>query len=438
MSAGTRRQRWAGGRKSAVGWALYDWANSPFTTVVTTFIFAAYFAEAVAPDKMVGASQWAFTQGAAAFVMAILSPILGAIADHGKGRKAWIVFWTLVMAAASAALWWGAPGADSTALVLAAAFVGVISFEMGIVFYNAMLPGLAPASRIGRLSGWSWGLGYFGGLACLVLMLFLFVLPDAAPFGLDRDSAEHIRIAGPVVALWALVFSLPLFFFTADAPGAGLPMGKAAVAGLRELRNTLVQVRKHANIARYLVARIFYIDGLNTIFAVGAIYAAAVFGMDTEQVLMFGILVNITAGIGAFAFAWLDDWLGAKPTILIGVAGVTAAGIPMLLIDDKAWFYILGGVMGLFFGPAQAASRSLMGLLAPKGREAEMFGLYAFAGKSTAFLGPWLFGVVTLAAGPRWGMATVVPFLVVGALILLTVDGGRPARERVDPEAPSR
>ena len=420
----TARSIWTGGRKSAFGWALYDWANSPFTTVVTTFIFAAYFAQAVASDPDTGGAQWAFMQGAAAFLIAIISPILGAIADHGAGRKAWVLFWTLVMVVASAALWWGAPVVESTMLVLAAAFIGVVGFEMGLVFYNAMLPGLAPASHIGRLSGWSWGLGYIGGLACLVLLLFVFVQPAVAPFGLDKSAAEHIRIAGPVVALWALVFSLPLFFFTADTPGTGLPMGRAVGAGLRELRNTLVNVRKHANVARFLVARIFYVDGLNTVFAMGAIYAAAIFGMDVPEVLMFGILVNITAGIGAFGLAWLDDWLGAKPTILIGVLGVAATGVPMLLIGDKTWFFILGGVIGLFFGPAQAASRSLMGHLAPKGQEAEMFGLYAFAGKSTAFLGPWLYGVVvTMGAGHRWAMATVIPFLVVGALVLLTVDG---------------
>ena len=423
MAAGTRDSIWTGGRRSAFGWALYDWANSPFTTVVTTFIFAAYFVEAIAADRTVGASQWAFVHGAAAFIVAILSPVLGAVADRGRGRKAWIVFWTLLMVAASAALWWGAPGAGSTTLVLTAAFVGAVAFEMGIVFYNAMLPGLAPPSHIGRLSGWSWGLGYIGGLACLAILLFVFVQPERTPFGLDRAAAEHIRISGPVVALWVLVFSLPLFFLTADVPGAGLSIGRSVGVGMRELSASLVNVRKHRNIARFLIARIFYIDGLNTIFAVGAVYAAAVFGLNIEEVLLFGILINITAGIGAFAFAWLDDRLGPKPVVLFGIIGVVSCGVPILLIGDKTWFYILGGIMGVFFGPAQAASRSLMGQLAPKGREAEMFGLYAFAGKSTAFLGPWLYGVVVLAVGHRWGMATVMPFLIVGALILLTVDG---------------
>lgn len=413
---------WLGGRKSAIGWALYDWANSPFTTVVTTFIFAAYFASAIAADKTVGASQWAFTQGLAAFAIAIISPILGAIADHGKGRKAWIVFWTLVMIAGSAALWWGAPGQGSTMLVLTAAFIGVLGFELAIVFYNAMLPGIAPESHVGRLSGWAWGLGYFGGLACLILLLFVFVQPATAPFGLDKAAAEHVRIAGPIVALWALVFSLPLFLLTPDTRGGGLPMGRAVGAGLRELKNTFVNVRKYANIVRFLIARIFYVDGLNTIFAVGAIYAAAIFGMATDEIIIFGILLNITAGIGAFGLAWLDDLIGAKPTILVGLLGVIGFGIPLLFIESKLWFYILGAGIGLFFGPAQSASRSLMARLAPKGQEAEMFGLYAFAGKSTAFLGPWIFGLVTLYFGHRWGMATVMPFLIIGALILMTVD----------------
>ena len=266
-----------------------------------------------------------------------------------------------------------------------------------------MLPGLAPASHIGRLSGWSWGLGYIGGLACLVLLLFVFVQPQVAPFGLDKSAAEHIRIAGPIVAAWALVFSLPLFFLTADTPGAGLPMGRAVGAGLRTLGNTLANVRKHANIARFLIARIFYVDGLNTIFAVGAIYAATVFGMGTAEVLIFGIIVNVTAGLGAFAFAWLDDRLGAKSTVLLGVAGVTVCGIPMLFVDDKTWFYVLGGIMGLFFGPAQAASRSLMSHLAPRGQEAEMFGLYAFCRKMHGLSRPLDFRRRHPGRGPALG-----------------------------------
>ena len=432
--AGTAVQAAApAGRRAVFSWSLYDWANSPFTTVVTTFIIANYFSEAVAANNTDGAAQWGFMQGLAALIIAILAPVLGAIADRGGGRKPWIGVFTGVMILAAAALWWGYPKsggeAGSTAVVLWAAGIGVIGFELAIVFYNAMLPGLVSERRIGRVSGWAWGLGYLGGLACLALLLFVFVQPAVAPFGLDKSAAEHVRIAGPVVAIWTLVFCLPLFLFTPDVKGPGMAPGPAVRAGLGELWGTIKSVRRYRSILRFLIARLFYIDGLNTIFAVGAIYAGAVFGMQTAEVIVFGILLNVTAGLGAFAFGWLDDKIGAKPTILLALVGVLAFGIPMLVIESKLWFYILGAMIGLFFGPAQSASRSLMARLCPKGKENEMFGLYAFSGKSTAFLGPWMFALVTTFAGHRWGMATVMPFLVIGALILLTVD-----TKKVDPD----
>lgn len=417
------------GKLGVFSWSVYDWANSPFTTVVTTFIIANYFSEAIAANNTVGAAQWGFMQGAAALAIALLSPVLGAIADRGGRRKPWLAVFTILMIVGSAALWWATPETGSTSIVLWASAIGVIGFEVAIVFYNAMLPGLVHESRIGRVSGWAWGLGYAGGLVCLIILLFVFVMPETAPFGLDKSTAEHVRIAGPFVAIWTAVFCLPIFLFTPDTRGTGVPAGRAVREGLAELWTTIATIRQHRSIVRFLLARLFYIDGLNTIFAVGAIYAGAEFGMKTQDVIIFGILLNVTAGLGAFAFGWIDDWIGAKPTILIALVGVLTFGIPMLVIESSLWFYILGGAIGLFFGPAQSASRSLMARLVPPGKENEMFGLYAFSGKSTAFLGPWIFALVTTFAGHRWGMASVMPFLVVGALILLTVN-----TRKVDPD----
>ena len=165
-----------------------------------------------------------------------------------------------------------------------------------------------------------------------------------------------------------------------------------------------------------------YIDGINMLFIFGGIYAAGTFGMDLAQVAMFGLLLNATAGVGAFAFGWIDDVIGAKPTVLIALVGIVAVGIPILMVESTLWFWILGAVLGIFFGPAQAASRSLMARLAPTGMETEMFGLYALSGKATAFIGPWLVGMVTLATGSqRWGLATVLPFVIAGGVLLLTV-----------------
>lgn len=425
-------------KRGVLAWCLYDWANSPFTAVVTSFIIAAWFAGAVAADPVSGQSQWAFMQGAVALAIAVLAPFMGAIADNAGKRKPWIFWLTLVMSLACAALWFaepkvatGADGTGSVLVVLLAVGVATLGSELAIVFYNAMLPGLVSPRYVGRVSGWAWGLGYFGGLTALVILLFTFIQGDPPPFGLDKVSHEHIRISGPFVALWTMVFMLPLLFWTPDRAPPGKPIGQAVSAGARQLWRTIVQARQYPQVWRFLLARLLYIDGVNTIFVMGGIFAATVHGMKVEEVLMLGIALNITAGIGAFGFAWLDDHLGAKQTILIGVAGILAIGVPLIILESTLAFFILASAFGLFFGPVQAASRSLMARLAPGGMEAEMFGLYAFSGKATAFAGPWLVGIVTLATdSARLGIAVALPFVLVGGLLLwLTVDTPAPAKD---------
>jgi UMF1 family MFS transporter len=307
-------------------------------------------------------------------------------------------------------------------LALVAMAVGTVGFELGTVFYNAMLPGLARPERIGRISGWAWGLGYAGGLVCLGLALVAFVLPAHPLFGLDKSSAEHVRATMLLTAGWFALFCLPLFLFVPDRPATGRGLVAAVGDGLAQLVRTFRDLRRHANIARFLLAKMIYIDGLNTLFAFGGIYAAGSFGMSLEQVLIFGIALNVTAGLGAAGFAWVDDWIGAKPTILIALAATTLLGIAILLVDDIVWFWVLGLAIGIFLGPTQAASRSMMARLAPPELATEFFGLYALAGKATAFFGPWALAIATTAFdSQRAGMATIPPFLVLGFLLLLWV-----------------
>lgn len=421
--AGAARPNWRG----IVGWCLYDWANSPFPAIVMTFVIPAYFTDAVAADPATATSQWGFMTSMSALAIALFSPLLGAIADQGRGRKPWLAGCTALVVAASAGLWFVRPDMADSLLLLWLVALGIVGFELGMVFYNAMLPGLAPPCMLGRVSGWAWGLGYFGGLAGLVVVLFGIVLPDPAPFGLDHAAAEHVRITGPVVALWLALFCLPVFLWTPDRAGGGLAAGAAIVAGARTLVRTLAVLPRHRRLWRFLLAHMIYADGINTLFAFGGLYAAGTFGMPVEEVIAFGLLLNATAGLGAFAFAWVDDWIGARPTVLIGLVAITAIGIPLLMVETKLAFWILGGALGIFFGPVQAASRSLMARIAPPGLETEMFGLYALSGKVTAFAGPLLVGAVTAATGSqRWGLAAVLPFLAVGGLLLLTVRGERP------------
>ena len=279
---------------------------------------------------------------------------------------------------------------------------------------------ITPKERLGRLSGWGWGLGYAGGLSCLVIALFAFVQGDPPLLGLDKASAEHVRVIGPMVAIWFAVFCIPLFLFVPDAPSAGLRPAVAACEGIATLIATLKRVRDYRQVAWFLLARVFYVDGMNTMFAFGGIYAAGTFGMTIAEIIQFGIALNLSAGLGAAGFAWLDDRMGAKKTIAIALTGLIALGIALLLVETKMWFWIIGVPLGLFMGPAQASSRSLMARIAPAELRTEMFGLFAFSGKATAFMGPAILGVVTVAMdSQRAGMATIVVFLTVGLAILL-------------------
>jgi UMF1 family MFS transporter len=409
-------------RRAILAWCFFDWANSAFPTVVQTFLFSAYFTSYVAANPEAGTAAWGHATGWAAILIALLSPLLGAIADVGGRRKPWLAALTVLTVAATATLWFVRPDPAFALLGLVAMALGTVGFELGTVFYNAMLPTLVGHERVGRISGWAWGLGYAGGLACLAVALLAFVLPAHPLFGLDKGSAEQVRAAMLLTAVWFALFSLPLFLFVPDRAATGRGLGAAIREGLTQLMRTFRDLRRHANIARFLLAKMIYIDGLNTLFAFGGIYAAGSFGMSLEQVLIFGIALNVTAGLGAAGFAWVDDWIGAKPTILIALAATTLLGVAILLVDDVVWFWVLSLGIGIFLGPTQAASRSMMARLAPPKLATEFFGLYALAGKATAFFGPWALAAATTAFdSQRAGMATIPPFLVLGFLLLLWV-----------------
>ncbi|MBS28115.1 MAG: MFS transporter [Alphaproteobacteria bacterium] len=399
-------------RRGAAAWCFYDWANSPYPAIVLTFVIPAYFANGVVQDPALATQWWAIMTGTAAFVIALASPILGSIADQGRRRKPWLAVFTLIMAAGSACLWFVRPELSDAMLLLVLVGVSVVAFELSMVFYNALLPNLVPIRWLGRVSGWAWGLGYIGGVGGLLFVLFCL---DVA-----SGNVAGVRLSGPVVAVWLLVFCLPLFVWTRDPRGRGLAAGPAIRAGMRELRTTLGNLTRYPQLWRYLLARMIFADGINTLFAFGGVYAAGTFGMSVPEVIVFGLVLNVTAGAGAFAFGWIDDWIGARRTILIGLTGLVVVGVPLLLVESKLAFIILGAGLGIFFGPVQAASRSLMARIIPPGTEGEMFGLYALSGKITAFAGPWIVALVTAVTGSqRWGMASVLPFLIVGGLMLL-------------------
>ena len=285
-----------------------------------------------------------------------------------------------------------------------------------------MLADIAPRRMWGRISGWGWGLGYAGGLVCLIFCLLAFIQTDNPLFGVSKDNAEHVRATVLVVAVWCAVFCLPLFLFTPDRPSSGLSLRQSVRQGIATLVATLKKIRDYKQAFRFLIARMIYTDGLNTLFAFGGIYAAGTFGMDVAEVIQFGIALNVTAGLGAAAFAILDDRIGAKPVIAIALVCLIALSAAALMVEDKQTFFLVGLGIGAFLGPVQASSRTMMARLAPAELRTEFFGLYVFSGKATAFIGPLVLGWVTLAFdSQRAGMATIIVFLVVGLLLLQRV-----------------
>ena len=409
-------------RRAVASWCFYDWANSAFPTVIGTFIFGTYFTKAIAETPEIGAAQWGWALGVAGVAVAVLSPIFGAIADQGGRRKPWLGGFTALCVLTTALLWYATPEASSVLWALTFVALASAAFEFTMVFYNAMLPEIAPESHVGRVSGWGWGLGYVGGLLALALCLVGFVQTDTPWFGLSKEDAENVRAVVLLVAVWYAVFSAPLFLFTPDRPSTGLSVPASIRAGLRELAQTIREVRQYGNILWFLVARMLYTDGLGTLFAFGGIYAAGTFGLPLGEVIMFGLALNVTAGLGAAGFAWLDDRIGAKPVIIVSLLALIGFGTALLVVESLAWFWGLGIALGIFVGPAQSASRSLMARLAPEAIRTEMFGLYAFSGKATGFLGPIALAAVTTATGSqRVGMGVIIVFFAVGLLLLLRV-----------------
>ena len=418
----------ARGRLGRVSWALYDWANSSFAAIISTFVFPAYFARQVAENETLGTAYWGQTVGIAGLLVALCAPLLGAIADRSGRRKPWIALFTLLCVLATGALWWITPDSRSILPAMLLAGLATLAAEFAEVFYNAMLPSLTRYDRLGRWSGWAWGLGYAGGIGSLLLALFGFV-QEQAWFDLPRTGSEHVRATFVLVAVWYAVFALPLFLFTPDETTKPMALARAAREGLTQLRDSIRQVRAYAPLLRFLLARLLFIDGLATIFTFGGVYAAGTFGMNEERVLLFGIALNVTAGLGAAAFAWIDDRFGSKRTILISLVGLIIPGSLLLVVESTTLFWVFGMLLGIFVGPVQAAGRSYLARTAPIHLRNQMFGLFAFSGKATAFLGPLLVGWITAWYGSqRAGMSVIILLLLAGFLVMLSVpEEGREA-----------
>ncbi|HLA63215.1 MAG TPA: MFS transporter, partial [Rhodothermales bacterium] len=416
-------------RDRVLAWALYDVANSSFTTLIVTFIYSRYFVGYMGEPGEDLTPLWSTGVAITAFTVALLSPLLGAIADRGGYRKRFLLSFSATCVAATAALAFLEPGQAATAIVLFV--VANIAFEMSGAFYDSFLPDLVPQEKIGRVSGLGWGLGYVGGIAALLIALYGFVQNDgplyraiAEPLGLALDGGASVRATTLLVAVWFAVFTVPFALLVPEPRVAGTPaQGNALLAGFKQLATSFREIRRYRQIVRLIVARLIYNDGMVVIFSMGSIFALQVYGFTTEETIMFGIALNVAAGIGALTFGFLDDKIGGRNTILFSLVGLTAAGTLAVLGQTRLTFWIAALFVGLLVGPNQSASRSLLGRFVPNDKEAEFFGFFAFSGKATAFLGPLLYAQFSSRFGShRYGMAVSVLFFIVGGLLLLRVN----------------
>ena len=440
-------------RRAVVSWIMFDWAAQPYFTLITVFVFAPYFASRVAPDPATGQALWGFATAAAGLIIALLSPILGAVADASGRRKPWIAAFGLMLVIGSTLMWVAEPGNPSAVLPVLLAFgIATIGVEFATVFNNAMMPTLVPPDKIGRLSGTGWATGYIGGILSLVLVLgFLAANPDTGKtlfglvplFGLDPVMHEGDRISGPLTGLWFVVFVLPMFLFTPDYPARNR-LRDAVRIGLSDLRATLKALPSRGSLMAFLIANMIYTDGLVSLFAFGGIYAAGTFGWNTIQIGTFGILLAAAGTLGAWLGGKFDDLLGSKTVIYASLTILLAAVASVLMISPDSIFFmpveppqrgaplfsaaaeraylLLGFLIGFAAGPLQAASRSLLIQMAPKDSVAQYFGLFALTGKVTAFVGPLLIGFVTaVTANQKAGMAVLLLFFVAGLVLLSRV-----------------
>jgi UMF1 family MFS transporter len=448
-------------RKRIWGWYFFDWASQPFHTLLLTFVFGPYFA-AVASEALAAGglsaqaadaraqAMWSGALAVIGLIIGLSAPVMGAIADTTGRRIPWIAGFSVLAVGGAVAIWGTQPDGSNLWWGLAAFGLAFIGAELAFIFTNSLLPGLTEPADRGRVSGTGFAFGYAGGLIALFIMLLFFVeqasgrtLIGLAPaLGLDADAREGTRFVGPFVGLWYAVFMIPFFLWVRDTgPRIKSTFGTA----MGNLGQLVASLRHRGSVTTYLFSSMFYRDALNGLYGFGGTYAALVLDWSITRIGIFGIISALTAMVFAWIGGRLDARFGPKPVIAAAIVILMAICLVIVGMTRESiygWalpigsslpdtvFFVCGALIGGMGGMLQAASRTLMANHCTKGQETELFGLYGLAGRATAFLAPWLIGMVTLATGSaRLGVAPLIGLFALGLVLLLWVDqdGDRPA-----------
>jgi len=433
-------------RRGVFSWMLFDWAAQPYHTLLVTFIFAPYFVAFVAPSGVEGQALWGYATSAAGLIIALSAPLLGVFSDRLGPKKPWIAVFSLMAVIGATSLYLAEPGGSAPILLILTAYaLALVGIELAAVFINAMMPNLVPRAQIGKLSGSGWALGYIGGLVALILCLgFMSANPQtgktllgfAPVLGLDPLSHEGDRAAGPFSALWYFIFVIPFFLFTPDM-GKRQNSGMSVGDGLKKLVATFRSLPQRRSYFSFLISSMLYRDGLNALYAFGGIYAAGVLRLPILSIGVFGIIAAASGALGAFIGGRLDTRFGPRPVVFVSCwllvlacvivvsttpdtflffLPVASQSLPLLV------FYFAGALIGAAGGALQAASRTLLiDQVSPK-EATEAFGIYALAGRATAFVGPLAVAIfTTLTQSQRFGITPVIVLIGAGAIGLFWV-----------------
>ncbi|MCX7565744.1 MFS transporter [Sulfitobacter sp. F26169L] len=443
-------------RKRIWGWFFFDWASQPYNTLLLTFIFGPYFtstlssnliAEGMAETAARAQAQayWGWGLAATGILIAVLAPILGAIADNSGRKLPWIWLFSAMYFVGSGALWWTAPQDFSVMWALFFFGVGLMGMEFATIFTNSYLPELDnDPSELGRISGSGWAFGYLGGLLALAILLGLFqatasgnTMVGLKPlFGLDPQTKADTRIVGPLAAIWFAVFMIPFFLYTRDGRKTGAPRLLVAQS-IRDLITTLKGLPRHPSLMAYLGSSMFYRDGLNGMYAFGGVYAAGVLGWSITEVGIFGIIALISGAFFCWVAGRVDRRVGPMPVIIFCVVLLACIALLIVMITPTSvlgipiaegsnmpdvTFFIAGAAIGGAGGALQASSRNMMTRQANPARITEAFGLYALSGKATSFLAPALIAFTSQMTGSqRLGVSPVVGLFIIGLMLLIWV-----------------
>ncbi len=416
-------------RSQIAAWGLWDWGSSGFNTVVVTFVFSVYLTGSVGKDLpgRLSASAWyGISVGIAGFLIAILAPVTGQRADAGGHRRRSLAIYSALVAASVIGLFMVRN--DYHYFFLGAALIGLgsIFFEIAAVFYNSMLRQISTPANIGRVSGFGWSMGYFGGIFLLLFCYFGFISGDGDTrgfFGVSTAGGFNIRVVALLAAVWFGLFALPVLFKIPEIPPGPKQRRVGFAAAYRLLFRDIRQLwRADREAAVFLIASAIFRDGLAGIFHFGAIVAGTVYGIPAGSVLIFGAAANVIAALGALVAGKFDDAVGPKAVIMISLIGLLVSGVTLMFLSGPTAFWIFGLLLCLFVGPAQSASRTFLARLTTPGNEGEMFGLYATTGRAVSFLSPLLFaGFAAAFAADRAGIAGILLVLAVGLVVLLRV-----------------